>query len=217
MIGTTVFRRLLINAAPWLGGFLLCGMSAATLPVSARQPLVSAETVQQQVASIDAQSKARKPFLERPIDGVSAEGAHVEAWGKPKAIEKISLEALGERGKIFQDFYWQQGVLIAARERRIDYGAYITDLPKDRPTPMNVVADDWMEFAGQAVLRRRSLGREMPKDDADAREQAAKLKADARSFKRLMSVPETQANKIGNCVWACAREQRGECLAYSCK
>jgi hypothetical protein len=210
-------HQLLNRAAPWLSGFLLCGMLAATLPASARQPTVSAETVQQQVQAIDARFKAQKPSLERPVDGVSAEGAHVEAWGAPKSIEKISLEALGERGKKFQDFYWKQGLLIAAREQRIDYGAYITELPKDKPTPMNVVADDWIEFAGQAVLRRRSLGREMPKDDADAREQATKLKADARSFRRLMAIPLTKANKIGNCVWSCARERHGECFAYSCK
>jgi hypothetical protein len=215
MARTPVVRRMLSGLVPRLGGLLLCGVLTAPLLASARQPAASAEMVQQQVAAIDARSTAQKPSRERPVAGVSAEGARVVSWGKANAVEKISVEALGERGRVLQDFYWHRGMLIAARERRIDYGANIMELPKDKPTPMNVVADDWLEFAGQSIVRRRSLEREVPKADAEAKEQAAKLKAEARSFKRLISAPAT--SQEGSCTWSCAREQRAECLAYSCK
>jgi hypothetical protein len=215
MASTPLVGRAPSGLVRCLGSLLLCGMLAAPQLASARQPIATAEMVQQQVAAIDARSAAQKPARERPVAGVSAEGARVVSWGKPNAVEKISVEALGERGRVLQDFYWQRGALIAARERRIDYGANIMELPKDKPTPMNVVVDDWLEFAGQNLARRRSLEREMPKADTQATEQATRLKAEARSFKRLVSAPAT--SKEGECTWSCAREQRSECLAYSCK
>jgi hypothetical protein len=219
--GSTSFQRSLSAFAAWLGGLLLCGVMAAPLVAVAGTATASAgavaaaEKVQQQVLAIDARATTQTPFRERPVQGLSAEGARVVAWGKPGAIEKISVEALGERGRLLQDFYWQRGVLIAAHVRRIDYGANIMDLPKDKPTPTTVVEEDWLEFAGNRAVRRRSLAGDGLKEAAPQRQQTAKMTADARSFKRLISAPDAAA--AGSCTWACAREQRGECLAYKCR
>jgi hypothetical protein len=204
-----------------LGGILLCCLMAAPLAANAgtgaaaARLTAAAEKVQQQVQAIDAKAATQTPFRERPVQGLSAEGARVVAWGKPGAIEKISVEALGERGRVLQDFYWQRGALIAAQVRRIDYGANIMDLPKDKPTPTTVAEQDWLEFAGDRVLRGRSLAGEGLMDSAAARKLAPKLKADARSFKRLIAAPESPA--AGSCTWTCVREQRDECLVYKCR
>jgi hypothetical protein len=207
--------------ASWLGSLLLCCLMAAPLAAIAgtgaavARLTAAAEQVQQQVQAIDARAAAQTPFRERPVQGLSAEGARVWAWGKPGAIEKISVEALAERGRVLQDFYWQRGSLIAAQVRRIDHGANIMDLPKDKPTPTTVAEQDWLEFAGDRVLRGRSLAGEGLMDSAAARQLAPKLKADARSFRRLIAAPDSPA--AGSCTWTCAREQRSECLAYKCR
>jgi hypothetical protein len=216
---TTVFHSKRRNAASCLVGSLLCGLLAAPLTAIAEQPAMAAQKVHQQVVAIDARFKKQKPFLGRAVDGVAAEGAGVDAWGSPGDIEKISVEAFNERGRVFQDFYFHKNVLIAARERRIDYGAYIMELLKNRPTPMKVAEDDRLEFAGELVLRRRSFGRAMPKADSHAQDLVARLKTDAMSFKRLMDTPEPEAKKRGGCSWSCAsnsRERTDECLVYKC-
>lgn len=174
------------------------------------------QKVQQQVTAIDVRSKAAAPLREQPLQGFSAEGASVAAWGAPGAIEKISVEGLGERGRVLLDFYWQRGLLIAAHTRRIDYGAHITELPKDKPAPMTVVEDEWLEFAGDRLLRWRQLDREQSVTDGSARKRAAELKAEARSFGRLVQAPVASAG-AGSCVWSCTREARGECLRYRCQ
>lgn len=201
----------------WLGAALLCAVIAMPLRAHAAGPNVEAAGAQRQVVEIDARTQAQTPLRERSLQGMASEGARVVAWGTPRAIEKISVEALGERGRVLQDFYWQRGRLVAARERRIDYGAHIMDLPKDKPTPMNVVEDEWLSFAGDRLLHRRSLEGELAKNNTAARQRAAQLKASARSFKRLVNAPESPDAKGGICSWSCAREQRGECLAYHCR
>jgi hypothetical protein len=203
--------------ALWLGGLLLCAVMWVSSSARAAASPAAAEKIQARVTNIDARTQSQSPLRERALQGVSTEGARVVAWGTTGAVEKISFEGLGERGRVLQDFYWQQGRLIAARERRIDYGANIMELPKDKPTPMNVVEDEWLEFAGDRLLRRRALGGELPVTDAAARQRVAKLKSDARSFKRLVNAPEAPAASRGSCSWSCAREQRGECLAYLCR
>jgi hypothetical protein len=208
------------RAAACLGGWLLCGLLAAPLTATAEQPALAAQKIHQQVLAIEARFKAQKPFLERGVEGVAAEGAGVDAWGSPGHIEKISVDYMNERGRWFQDFYFQKDVLIAARERRIDYGAYIMELLKNRPTPMKVVEDDRLEFAGDRLLRRRSFGRAMPKADSEAKDLLERLKAEAVSFKRLMETPEPEKAKTGGCSWSCASEsseRKDECLAYKCE
>jgi hypothetical protein len=208
------------NAAACLCGWWLGGLLAAPLTAMAQTPALAAQKVHQQVLAIEARFKAQKPFLGRGVEGVAAEGASVDAWGSPGNIEKISLEAFNERGRVFQDFYFQKNVLIAARERRIDYGAYIMELLKNRPIPMKVVADDRLEFAGELLLRRRSFGRAMPKADSEAKDLVERLKAEAVSFKRLMETPEPEKAKTKGCSWSCASEsseRKDECLAYKCE
>jgi hypothetical protein len=183
-----------------------------------RAQAISASTVQQQAAAIDTRYADQKPLLKRGLESGSAQGANAQAWGtSPRSIEKISVVALGERGRVLLDFYWRQGSLIAAREKRIDYGEYSAQLPKEQLNLTNVVADDWLEFAGRVLLKRRTLDGDMPINDDDAREQATSLTAEARSYKRLMSIPKTKANRTGACSWSCAREKSDECFAYVCK
>ncbi|MEO8312684.1 MAG: hypothetical protein ABI520_16060 [Caldimonas sp.] len=189
---------------------------ALTAPI-AQAAVSRAEQLRQQVTAIDERTKSQAPLRERPLQGFAAEGARVVAWGTPGAIEKISVEGLGERGRTFLDFYWRRGQLVAAHVRRVDYGANIRELPKDPPPPMNVVEEEWLEFAGDRLLRWRQLDRDMPLSDGAARKRAAELRADARSFRRLMQAPDPAAAPGGSCFWSCAREQRGECLRYSCR
>ena len=96
---------------------LLCAL-LAPLAVAADAPGSKAEQLQQQVAAIDARTKSQAPLRERPLQGFAAEGARVVSWGTTGAIEKISVEGLGERGRTFLDFYWQGGQLVVAHARR---------------------------------------------------------------------------------------------------
>lgn len=195
---------------------LVCAL-VAPLVTTAQARGSKAEELQRQVTAIDARTKSQAPLRERPLQGFAAEGARVVAWGAPGAIEKISVEGLGERGRMLFDFFWQRGQLIAVHARRIDYGANIRELPNDKPPPMTVVEDEWLEFAGDRLLRWRQLDREVPSRDDSARKRAAALKAEARSFRRLMQTPDVSGASGGSCFWSCAREQRGECLRYSCQ
>ena len=215
MINISIAHRALTAALPWLSGILLCSVLAA--PLEAAVPIAAADKAQQQVAAIDARSQATTPFRERPLQGFSAEGARVVGWGAPRAIDKISVEGLGERGRVLLDFYWQRGRLIALHMRRIDYGANIMELPKDKPAPTTVVEEEWLEFAGDRLLRWRQLARELPVSDVSARRRAAEVQASARSFRRLINAPEAPGSAGGSCVWSCARTQAGECLRYHCR
>jgi len=172
------------------------------------------DAVQRQVAAIDARAKDAAPVRERAVQGLAAEGARVSAWGAARSVEKISFEGLGERGRESQDFYWERGQLIAVHARRIDYGASIVELPKDKPLPMNVVSDEWLELdARRGLLPRAAAGGTV---SSTTRERVAELRGNARSFKRLIDAPEAAAMASG-CFWSCAREQSGECRRYVCK
>lgn len=196
---------------------LLCCVLALPVSAIARAPAVAAERVQQHVAAIDSRSKAASPHRERALQGFAAEGTRVVAWGARGTIDKVSVEGLGERGRVLLDFYWQRGLLIAAHARRVDYGAHILELPKDKPAPMTVVEEEWLEFAGDRLLRRREGDRDMPVSDAASRKRAAEVKAEARSFRRLMQLPDPAGAAAGSCLWSCASERRGECMRYTCK
>ena len=118
-------------ARPWVAAVLLCtALLGAAVPAAA----APAEAPRRQADASDARLSAA-PVLERALQGHSAEGARVLAWGRRGAPEKIVVEGLGERGRTLQSFYWQRGVLVASHLQRIDYGAHILELPKDRPTP----------------------------------------------------------------------------------
>jgi len=195
---------------PWTGRFLAaCALSAGMAAAWA------AGGVQQHVAAADARFEGQKPVLERPLQGFAPEGARVVAWGHRGAIEKISVEGLGERGRTLLDFYWHAGHLIAAHSRRIDYGAAITELPKDKPAPTTVVEEDWVEFAGDRVLRTRHRERDQPGGRVPAA-RVAELRANARSFLRLVKA-RGPADRASTCFWSCTRERRGECLRYACE
>jgi hypothetical protein len=216
MSETSVFHRALDNTVLFIVGILFCGLLAAPLSAHAEPPAAKAKAVQRQVATIDAKFKKKEPFLERSLEQGES-GWEIRAWGAPKTIEKISAMYQGERGEMLYNFYWQQGLLIAARLRRIDYGAYVGEFPASKPLARNVLEDERFEFSGDVVLRRRSFGRIAPVDAVNVNMVLAELKAGALSYKRLMDIPETKANRRGNCSWSCAREEADICLAYECK
>lgn len=177
----------------------------------------AAQRVDRQVASIDSRWAERASLRERPLQGFSTEGTRAVAWGKSGRIEKISVEALGERGRTMLDFHWRGGLLIAARERRIEYGAHIMELPRDKPPAMNVVGDERLKFSSSKLVSMRQLDREFNVSDPIAQSRARELEGKARSFKRLMMTPEPLGAADGNCFWTCTHERDGECLRYQCQ
>jgi hypothetical protein len=205
-----IFRPLLNRTSAALINVMLLGLSAGPLPSSAAQPAITSAIVQQEMAATDARFKIRDPFLRMYVSRTSIEGMNVASWGPSKALKKISVDMWDERGRTFQDFYWKDGALIGAREKRIDYGDTKLELPNDEPLPTKVVKDELFEFAGQRVLRRLSFGRTMPTEDAKAQAHAAVLKTDARLFRRQVFTSE----KSRQSLWSCARERGRSCLKY---
>lgn len=190
------------------GGMLV--WAALALPALA----VADARLEQQVQAIDARAQSTKARREQALQGFASEGANVSAWGPPGAVEKIAVEGLDERGRRTLDFYWHRGTLVAAHARRIDYGAHILELPKDKPPPMNVVDDEWLEFAGGRLTRWRQAGRDMAVAGKAARARAAEVQANARSFRRLVATPAARGG--AGCTWVCARERGEECVRYRC-
>lgn len=149
----------------------------------------------------------------RPLQGFSAEGARVVAYARGREIRKIEVEGLGERGKRMLDFYWLEGRLVAARSRRIDYGADPAQASKGESTVDTVVEDERMSFAAGRPLRWQQLGRKLAVDSAQARQRGSELQGQARSFLRFMRMREPDAV----CLWSCAQETTLECVRYQCK
>lgn len=149
----------------------------------------------------------------RPLQGFSAEGTRVVAYARGGSIRKMEVEALGERGKRLLDFYWFEGRLVAARSRRIDYGADPAQASKGESTVDTVVEDERMSFAAGRPLRWQQLGRKLAVDSAQARQRGSELQGQARSFLRFMRMREPDAV----CLWSCAQETTLECVRYQCK
>jgi hypothetical protein len=197
----------------------LCGLLTTPQPSNAEQSDITAAMVQTQVAAIDARLRSKKPFLKRDWEE-GERGSEAVAWGGANAIEKISFKHLGERGELWRDFYWRQGVLIAVRTRQFDYGGYLAELPQDKPVRRKLQIDEKIEFAGETLLRWRSSGRQLVVRKAVATEEAERLQADARTYKLLMSIPDTKASKTYECRWECeshVSEPHPECMAWRCK
>jgi hypothetical protein len=210
-MSTRIFFRLLLNGAPtvWANFLMLCLLAAPVLS-GAQQPAITSAIVQQEMAATDARFKIRDPFLRMYVTRTTIEGMNVASWGPSKALKKISVDLWDERGRTFQDFYWKDGALIGAREKRINYGDPKLELVNDEPLPTKVVKDELLELAGDVVLRRLSFGRTMSTDDAKAQALAAVLKTDARLFRRQVFASE----KSRQSLWSCAREQGRACLKY---
>jgi hypothetical protein len=201
------------RAALCVSGFFLCSLLAAPPPASAQKPVVKAKQIQRQVATIDAKFKGKKPVRTFNLPEASGKGTSAAYWGTFDSVEKLSVVEKNLRGKLLQDFYWQQGLLIAARQRHFDYGGYIDDFTKETPVEVELVGDDRFEFDGESVLRQRSFGRPLPTE----RSEAQRMKAYANSYRRLTLTPETKAPNGGACRWICASNEMLECLAYKCQ
>jgi len=164
-------------------------------------------------ATIDAR-KAQMTSRDRMVDGFSAEGTRVTAWSRRGWIEKIEVVALGERGRVLLDFYWQDRRLALVRERRIDYGDSITALPADAPTPLNVISDDSISYSNGVLSGWTLDGRAQPIKDRAAVERSRELSAKARTFLRLMSSPAPVTGE--HCDWRCTDTWGAECPRFRC-
>jgi hypothetical protein len=196
-----------------LGSVLLCGLLALPLSANAEQPATKAKQIQQQVAAVDAKFKGKRPSRKFVLPEASDEGTYAAYWGTFDAFEKLSVEEKNLRGKFLQDFYWQKGLLIAARQRHFDYGGYITDFTKETPVELELVADDRFEFEGELVLRQRSFGRPVQTETSEAQ----RIKAYSNSYRRLTRSPEVKAPNGSACRWICDSREAPECLAYKCQ
>jgi transposase len=165
------------------------------------------------VAAVDAKFKGKKPVRTFNLPEASGEGTSAAYWGTPDTVERLSVVEKNLRGRFLQGFYWQRGLLIAARQRHLDYGGYIDSFTKETPVEMELVDDDRFEFDGELVLRQRSFGRKV----ATERSEAERLKAYANSYRRLTLTPEAKAPNGAACRWICVSREALECLAYQCQ
>lgn len=151
---------------------------------------------------------------ERMLQGFSLEGASVTAWRERGQLRKIELTALGERGRVLAEFYWRAGHLVSARERRIDYGRMITEIPPDQPLPMTVAQDDVIDYAsGLPRLWWRDGHPGQPRS-AEARARARELGRLADSLRRLSTLPPPAKG----CEWQCGAEwDAGRCARFVCR
>jgi hypothetical protein len=152
--------------------------------------------------------------LERMLQGYSAEGANVTTWREHGQLRKIELTALGERGRMLAEFYWRAGRLVSARERRIDYGRHIMEIPADQPTPMSVVQDDVIDYAGGLPrLWWRDGNPGQPRSN-EARGRARELARLADSLRRLGTLPPPAKG----CEWQCGADwDTGRCARFVCR
>lgn len=99
-------------------------------------------------------------------------------------IAKIEQVALGESGRVLLDAWWRGTTLVAVRERRIDYGDSIMNLPTGKPLPMTTVQDDLVGYADGAP-RLWSDGRPVTAR-AQVRQRGRELAAQARALRAAM-------------------------------
>jgi len=189
-----------------------CGTAADAAAAASAPPI--AAPLSRPAAVIDA-GKAQMVMLDRMVDGFAAEGTSVTAWLAHGQVAKIEVVALGERGRTLYDFWWHGPTLLAARERRIDYGQPITALPKDLPTPMNVVLDDVIDYRGGTASRWAHDGRPQPAAGREAAARARELAGRARTFRRLMTTPAPRGGAA--CDWQCATAWGAECARFHCR
>lgn len=136
------------------------------------------------VAAIEA-SLIVLPRRERALAGVSAEGAQATAYLAEDQVIKVSVLALGERGRTHYESWWNGSRLLAARERVFDYGDIITALPVDKPVRLSLVADDRLVVAGG----KRSLAALEPLGPREEASRAAEIEKAAQRFRSLMARP----------------------------
>lgn len=149
----------------------------------------------------------------RALAGVSAEGASVIAWRDGRAVVKIAVEALGERGKRLADFYYADGRLVLAHLRRIDYGADIAESLQGKTLRADVVEEHRLAFAGGRLVQWLEGGQPVAAGDTRWRTQQADTLAEARAMQRLM---QTAAPAGRDCEWSCSRPQGAGCARYRC-
>jgi hypothetical protein len=189
------------------GGFVVLGIASLCAVAMPAVPGISA-------AAIDA----RKPHLSsfsRHADDFSLEGTTVTAWTMRNHIEKIEVKGLGERGRLFLDFYWRDSTLIAARDRFLVYDKPISEYSNDEPMRLSVERDDYLEFAGGKLTRWSRGGKSQPLKGTRAAEVDKELNHWASTFYLLMTSPEPQTDS--HCDWKCEGTWSSGCRRFHCE
>jgi hypothetical protein len=194
-------------ASVWLTLVLLAGTPGGALANG-----TAAQRAEQAVARIDA-ALGQMSKTSRPLQGFAAEGARVVAYAEGKNIRKIEVQGRGERGRTLLEFYWAERRLVAARSLSADYGANPAKEANAAPAADTVVEDERMFFGPARPVRWQQLHRALSVDSAQARQRAAELQGQARSFLRFIRLPEPAAP----CLWSCKRQGALECLRYQCE
>lgn len=151
---------------------------------------------------------------QRALKGVSAEGASVVGYRDGGALVKITLEALGERGKRLAEFHFERGRLLYAQVRRIDYGADITESLQGKALRADVVEDQRLSFSGGRLVQWLEGGQPVAAGDPRWKAMQADTLAEALGYRRLLQSP-APAGK--DCEWACVRPQGAGCARYRCE
>lgn len=180
--------------------------------VTAADLNATASAVEGEVARIDS-SLPKLRSTERDLRGVSAEGATVVAHADGSDIQKISLEALGERGKYLADFYFVRRRLVFARARRIDYGGDIMERFDGKALKHEVVEDDRLAFANRRVIGWHAISGEVPLSDPRVPRKQHAILTESKSLMTLMRTPDPQDPE---CEWSCSRPHAAACRAYRC-
>lgn len=150
----------------------------------------------------------------RALTGVSAEGASVVGYRDGGALVKITLEALGERGKRLADFHFERGRLVHAHLRRIDYGADIAESLQGKTLRADVVEDQRLSFSGTRLVQWLEAGQPVAAADPRWKAMQADTLAEALAYRRLLQTPAPPGK---DCEWACTRTQGAGCARYRCE
>ena len=198
----------------WLSAWCLAGLLTLTTSLAGAAPPALGDPSASGLARGAEAERSRWHSRERMLQGYSAEGASVTLWRERGQLRKIELTALGERGRVLAEFYWRAGHLVSARERRIDYGRHIMEIPVDQPTPMTVVQDDVIDYAsGLPRLWWRDGNPGQPRS-TEARGRARELARLADSLRRLGTLPPPAKG----CEWQCGADwDAGRCARFVCR
>lgn len=197
-----------------LCGLLLAGLLGLGVPAArAGSPVPGDPSPSELARSIEA-GRAAWQGSERLLHGFSLEGTSVTAWREHGTLRKVEVTALGERGRIVAEFYWRGGRLVSARERRIDYGRAITEIPTDQPLPMTLAEDHVIDYREGRAWRWWRDGQPVSPGSAAARERALDLSRLADSMRRLSNLPQPARA----CEWQCAADwDGGRCARFACR
>lgn len=195
---------------------LICAMLAfQALPASGND-LSSAEQLQnaRNAAEMIDLELSDLVLAQRPLDGVSAEGAMVLGYrtqdDSQTQVKKIVLEALGETFQQRSAFYFRNAKLFYAVEAMFKYDKQLesgTDVPNRILTKINRVA-----VKDGKILAWDRMGKD--EDQKCLRDQSHRLNALSRSLMLLLETPDSKNE--GACGWVCTQGEYSDCGHFEC-